>query len=161
MMTLDKNQKFESIKYRHEDQSKLLQKMTDVDLKVFISFLTLQLALGGFITQFSLELVSKYGLFILDISLSLVCTILLLNNYKRRKEVVGTIKNCNNALGYDLKDAYIKDEKINSKTKFRPWFWWYIIAITLSIFGILVVLSSNPKIDKKSKTEIKTENRNH
>ena len=152
-MTLDDNQKFESIKYRHEDQSKLLQKMTDVDLKVFISFLTLQLALGGFITQIDLAIGSKIGLFILDISLSLVCSILLWNNYKRRKEVAGTIKNCNKALGYDLDGVYIDNEKINSPTIFRPWFWWYIIGMLLSIIGILVLLTSNPKMIDKSKTD--------
>ena len=158
-MTLDNNQKFESIKYRHEDQSKLLQKMTDVDLKVFISFLTLQLALGGFITQINLDTVSRYGLFILDISLFLVCTILLFNNYKRRKEVVGTIKNCNKALGYDLDGAYIENGKINNPTIFRPWFWWYIIGLTISIIGILVVLTAKPSLaDKNNTGDIKIEN---
>lgn len=159
MITLDNNQKVEAIKYRHQDQSNLLQKMTDVDLKVFISFLTLQLALGGFITQLNLAAESKYGLFILDISLFLVCTILLFNNYKRRKETVGTLKNCNKALGYDTDSAYIEGEKINSPTIFRPWFWWYIIAMILSVIGILVVLSANPTLSDHGKSNaIKVEN---
>ena len=98
IMDLNNNQKFEAVKYRHEDQSKLLQLMSQIDLKVFISFLTLQMILGGFITQVNLENISKYGLFVLDVSFSMVCIVLLLNNYKRRKEVVGTIKNCNKAL---------------------------------------------------------------
>jgi hypothetical protein len=162
MITLDDNQKFEAIKYRHEDQSKLLQKMTDVDLKVFISFLTLQLALGGFITQIDLAIESKIGLFMLDIALSLICSILLWNNYKRRKEVSATIRNCNQALGYDLDGVYIENKKINSPTVFRPWFWWYIIGMILSIIGILVILTSTPKMIDKSKTDdTKTEITKH
>ena len=35
--------------------------MSEIDLKVFISFLTLQLALGGFLSQFSLDLSGKNG----------------------------------------------------------------------------------------------------
>lgn len=161
MLKLDNSQKFEAVKYRHEDQSKLLQKMTDVDLKVFISFMTLQLALGGFITQIDLSVGSKIGLFILDFSFSLVCSILLWNNYKRRKEVAGTIKSCNKALGYDLDGFYINDEKINSPTKFRPWFWWYIIGMLLSLIGILVIVTSHSKmIDNSKINETKIEKMN-
>lgn len=156
MLALDNNQKFESVKYRHEDQAKLLQMMTEIDLKVFMSFLTLQLALGGFLSQFSVTTEGKLGLLFIDISLSLICSILLWNNYKRRKEVVGTLKNCNKALGYDVDGIYIKDGKINSATKFRPWFWWYIIGVIISLIGIVIILTTSP-ISNELKTKANTE----
>ncbi len=37
--------KFEAIKYRHEDQAKLLQYITKMDLQFLSGFFTLQLAL--------------------------------------------------------------------------------------------------------------------
>jgi hypothetical protein len=136
---LSDEQKFDAIKHRHENQAKLLVEMSHIDLKVFISFLTLQVVLGGFISQFEFSNSSKIGLFLIDIALSLICTLLLLFNYKRRKEVVGTIKNCNKALGYETPNIYIEGT-INVQTKFRPWFWMYFLGIFVSIAGIALML---------------------
>ena len=155
------NEKFEAVKYRHENQTKALQKMSDIDLKIFIGFLTLQLVLGGFIAQTNLDLTSKIGLGIIDLSLSLICTVLLYNNYRRRKEVVETVKNCNNALKFDTPDFYITTKSIDSKTKFRAWFWWYIIGVIVSVFGILVIIKASPdsnKTEKSVETKIITKN---
>lgn len=75
--------KFEAIKYRHEDQSKLLQKMTDLDLRITVSFLTLQVVLGGFLSQLVIEEVAIIGLFLIDFAMSFICAKLLYNSYKR------------------------------------------------------------------------------
>lgn len=142
MITLTNEQKFEAVKYRHNDQSKLLQVMTGVDLKIIISFMTLQLLLGSFLSQISLNQFGKIGLMFIDLSMSAICVNLLRNNYKRRIEVVGTIKNCNKFLRYSEPGFYIKKDALNAFTKFRPWFWLYIIAIGLSCVGIMVIMYS-------------------
>lgn len=141
MLKLNDQQKFEAIKYRHEDQSKLLQKIADVDLKVFVSFFTLQIAIGGFKIQSNLTIENKIGIAILDFAILFICAVVLWNNYQRRQEVVQTIKNCNVALGYEAKDFYIENKYINSKTVFRPWFWWYLIGMLIGIIGLLIILS--------------------
>lgn len=121
-MKLSDNEKFESIKYLHESQANRLLKFTEVDLKIFITFLTFQIVFGGFLTQFELTLYGKIGLLLVDISASFVSVKLLMNNFYRRKEVVGIIKNCNIILGYETPDFYQKGIKVNVDTKFRPWF---------------------------------------
>lgn len=139
-MKLTGQQKFEALIHRHQDMSNLLQTLTSFDLKIFTSFLTLQLVLGGFISQFTLTDFGKYGLFTIDIALALVCSLLLLNNKIRRVEIVDTIKNCNKALGYQEKDCYLTDEILNGKTKFRPWLWFYLLGNLISIIGVALIL---------------------
>ncbi len=48
MEDLLKDKKFEAVKYRHEDQAKLLQYMTTLESQLFRGFLTIQLIFGGF-----------------------------------------------------------------------------------------------------------------
>ncbi|GAB3726645.1 hypothetical protein [Spirosoma lituiforme] len=142
---------FEVVRYRHEDQSKLLQLMAQVDLQLFSGFLTVQLAFGSFLVQQDLyNNYVRFGLISVNLSLASICFILLRNNYKRRKEVVATLKNCNEALGLNQQGAFIPGKSINSDTKFRPWFHWYSIAILLSFTGICLILFSPKKTEQKA-----------
>src|SRR4051812_37932808 len=108
--------KFEAIKYRHEGQAKLLQFISTLDNQLYGGFLTIQIAFGGFLTQVEIQdLISKIGLFIIDVTIAFVCVGLLYNNYRRRKEVQATIKNCNSALGFDKVGFYLPEKTINPK----------------------------------------------
>ena len=133
---------FEAIKYRHEDQVKVLLKMTDVDLKLFSGYLTIQLAFGSFLTNNSavLKLNVQVGLLLVELSMAVVCSIFLWNNYQRRIEVVNTIRNCNEALGFTRIDQLSPGSKIDSVTKFRPWVYWYITGVAASTCGIIIIL---------------------
>jgi len=44
---------------------------------------------------------------------------------------------------YHSPDTYINGDTINKPTTFRPRFWWYIIGMSISIIGILIVLIFN------------------
>ena len=71
-MNLTDDQKYEAVKYRHEDQAKLLQFLTVNDIKVFSSYLTLQLVFGGFLVANPIEnIYTKIGLLIIDIVISI------------------------------------------------------------------------------------------
>ena len=140
-MNLTDNEKMEIIKYRHEDQSALLQAMTNIDIRIFSGFLTLQLLLGGFIVQAdNLSFINKLGLLLIDTSIAMVITSLLYRNNQRRKEVVETISNCNTALKLNEVGFYFLDEKINADTKFRPWYPLYFIAVVISLIGVGIIL---------------------
>lgn len=154
MINFYDDKKFEAAKYRHEDQSKLLQVMSTIDLKVIISFFTLQLLLGGFFAKTFLDLHIKIGFALIDVALSLVCISLLFNNYQRRKEVVGTIKNCNDFLMYTEKGFYIEGESLNSNTKFRAWFGCYLIAIIFGLVGTIMITFSNNTPNKSQEKKI-------
>ena len=120
--------------------------MTGIDLKIFISFMTFQLLLGSFLSQTNLNIIGKTGFIFIDISISIICVNLLRNNYKRRIEVVGTIKNCNEYLGFGTKDVYIENKELNASTKFRPWFWLYMVAIGVSCAGVIILMFSESEL---------------
>lgn len=144
-LKLNDNQKFEAIKYRHEDQSRLLQKISDVDLKLFTGIVTIQLILGGFISndisKFE-NIIIKIGLLSIDLAICIICGSLLYKNYKRREEAVRTLKNCNQALGFNEKEYYISGA-INAQGENINWLWHYILAVCVSFIGIGLLLFSN------------------
>lgn len=150
-----KDKKFEAVKYRHEDQAKLLQYMTTVENQLFRGFLTIQLIFGGFLTQLKIEdNNSKIGLFIIDVTLAFVCAKLLHKSSLRRKEVQATIINCNSALGFDEVNVYLKDKTINATYASRPWYVWYLTGIIATIVGVFLILfiskQNNPKTEASS-----------
>lgn len=134
---------FEALKCRFENQTEQLYRMTLIDLRVFSGYITLQLALGAWIATHSDKipnLVIKIGLMTIDLVLAVVATALLFNNYKRRKEVAGTVRNSNIALGYETPGVYLDKEKLNVHTEFRPWVGWYFAGIAAGLLGIALIL---------------------
>ena len=101
----------------------------------------MQVVLGGFLTQINLTVVGKFGICILDLSIFMVSTVLLITNHKRRTEVINTIQNCNKALRFHEQNYYINSE-IDSATKVRFWITWLVIGLITSVLGIFVVLIS-------------------
>lgn len=146
MEYLDKN-KYDALKLRFTDQVALLVKMTEIDLKIFSGYITLQLALGAWlITKKDLlppdehqRIVSLIGLFVLDVVLAGIASKFLYNNFKRRAEVVGTVNNLNEALGFTKPGIYI-ESAINAQTQFRPWWYWYLVGIVAGVIGIGLII---------------------
>jgi len=145
--------------------SNLLQVITNLDLRIFIGFLTLQLVLGGYISQPNFIVYNKYLFLLMDGLLTIVCSVLLIKNKRRRVEVMETIKNCNKALGYEKEGIYL-EEPLNAKTKGRSLLWLYLIGNAISFSGIAFVLffgypekmkeASSSTLTPNVKTEIPT-----
>jgi hypothetical protein len=152
-MNLSSDQRFEAIKYRHEDQARLLLAISTNELKIYGSFLTLQLTLGGFLTQVSIPSnYDKIGLFAIDLSLAFVTFKLLVNLYNRRKEVVKTLKNCNEELGFHT-PVEPSNIPINTPTKDRTSLFWFSVGLLTTLIGIIVIMFSNFAPNKESKGE--------
>lgn len=137
------NHEFEALRYRFENQTEQLYRMTLIDLRIFTGYITLQLALGAWIATHQPNIdsmVVRFGLLVIDAALSVIATALLYNNYRRRKEVVGTVNNCSEALGYEEAGVYLADRPLNVRMRFRPWVGWYFAAIVTGFVGILMVL---------------------
>ncbi|GAB3959144.1 hypothetical protein GCM10028805_54700 [Spirosoma harenae] len=146
---------FESVKYRHEDQVRLLQLMGQVDLQLFSGYLTIQLAFGSFLIQQNVgSIYIRIGLLMVEFTVALLCLVLMRNNYLRRKEVVATIKNCNEALGLTQAGTILPDRAINANTRFRPWFGWYTLGVVISFLGIVMILFRPDQVDKVVNTTI-------
>jgi len=136
-----KNNEFKALCLRYNDHVELMREMTRTDIKMLFGYITLQLLVAGWLVNEQIEsLTIKIGLFIIDFSLAFITTRFLYNNYRRRQEVVNTLKNINDALGFNQKDIYLKDAAINSPTKFRPYFAWFLIGVFSSLLGLLLIL---------------------
>ena len=142
MIELDEKQKVELIRYRHEDQCRLLYNLSQTSLKIFSGFLTLQLAFGSFLTQITPTFGIEVGFILMEIAICSITTFMLLNIQRRRREAARTVRNCNEYLGFDEEGAYLPDRAINFKTKFWHWFPLYTLGIWLSFVGILFILLS-------------------
>ena len=138
-----KNHEFEALRCRFENQTEQLYRMTLIDLRIFTGYITLQLALGAWTATHHAAIGSltvRVGLLIIDLALAVIAAALLYNNYRRRTEVVGTVKNCNKALGYEDEGVYLEGSPLNAHTKFRPWAGWYFAGIVAGFTGVAMVL---------------------
>ncbi len=139
-MKLTNEQKFEALKLRYSDHVELLRFMTKLDVQIFSGYITVQLALGAWIATHPIDgNWPKFGIILLDIVLAAVASKLLFNDFLRRKEVVGIIKNLNEALCFNVEGVYLPDKPINVETKTRPWFFWFMLGILFSFVGIIMV----------------------
>ena len=136
---------FEALKLRYEDQVTLLRTLTALDLQIFTGYITIQTVLGGWLTQYPVSsILLKIGLLFIDLTLSGVAGWLLYNDYKRRIEVVATIKNLNEALGYTKPNIYLQGKAINATTKFRPWVYGYIVGVVTGALGVSLIIFASP-----------------
>ena len=123
-MKLDDQQKFDAIIYRHQDQAQLSQKLTDIDLKIFFGFITIQILLGSFIIvniqKIQETVFANYGIMIMDFVFMITCLIFLKHNKNRRREVIEVLINCNEFLKYEKTDYYLKDKSINRGKRDSP-----------------------------------------
>ena len=140
MAEIYKGHEFEDLKVRFKDQVELSHRLTQIDLKVFTGFLTLQLLMSSWLAVNKGKITSEIGLFVIDVSLAVLAVKILYNQYLRRKEVIETVKNCNEALGYEEVGVYLDGKALNVHTKTRYWFGWYVAAIVVSVIGISLVL---------------------
>lgn len=140
-MKLTEANKFEAIKYRHEDQAKYLQYLISMDFKVFSSYLTLQMLFGGFLIQQSItDCYFKLGLLLVDLPFPILTYFFIKNNCLRRLEVIKTIKNCNEFLGFEREGAYLKDKVINAKNDIKPWDFLYRMGVITAFIGVVLIL---------------------
>ncbi len=135
--------RFDVLKLRYDDQVSLLRKLTDVDLQVFSGYLTVSLAFGSWLSQQQpLDYLALIGLAVIAAVLAISTTVMLLFNFKRRVEVVATVKNLNEAFGFEAAGAIIPDKKVNATTVFRPWRSVYYLCISSVFFGLSLLLYS-------------------
>ncbi len=139
-MQLTDGQKFEALKLRYTDHVELLRFITKLDVQIFSGYITIQLALGAWLATHPINgILPKIGIILIDIVLAVIALKVLYNDYRRRTEVVGIIKNINEALNFNSAGVYLPGSPLNVETKRRPWFVWFLIGIIVGVFGIIMV----------------------
>ncbi len=132
---------FEALKLRYDDQVQLLRTLTEIDHRLVTAAFTLQLALGAWLTtQNALASRLQWGLALIDLAVAAIFIKLLYNNNRRRQEVAATIANCNVALGFTEPGVYLDGKALNPEYVRRYWFAWYVVAVAVSVVGVLLVL---------------------
>jgi hypothetical protein len=136
-----KGNEFEALKLRYDDQVALLRTLTEIDHRMVTAFFTLQLALGGWLaSQEPLGAQLQWGIAVMDVAIALIFLKLLVNNHKRRQEVADTIKNVNDALGFNEKGAYLDGRTLNPEYTRRYWIKWYVASVVISTVGLFFVV---------------------
>ena len=134
-------QKFEALKLRYEDHVELSRYLTTLDFQIFGGYITLQLLLGSWLGEHPPEAIAaRIGIALINASLTVVAAALIHNDYKRKIEVVATLKNIATALRFSEPDAYITPGTLNAPTKFRAWRHWYFLGIISAFIGIMFLL---------------------
>jgi hypothetical protein len=132
---------FEALKMRYEDQVTLLRSITQLDAQLFTGYITLQLALGAWLSSHPItKLGMQIGLLLIDLVLCFITSKFLFSSHKRRLEIVITIKNICEALGFTEKGIYIEDKAINPQTRLRAWGYWYIAGAWVTAVGIILII---------------------
>lgn len=151
------NHEFEALKTRYDDHVTLLRSMTELDYKLFSGYLTLQLVIGAWFAKNPIYKISvKIGIFLIVICMTVIAFKLIFNNLQKRKEAIETLKNINEALGFNKEGVYLKDKSINPivksiekkqdinnekiKYKVRLWGCWYLLGILICPIGIYLVI---------------------
>jgi hypothetical protein len=124
-----------------EDHAELLRFISTLDFKIFGGYITLQLGLGSWLAEHRPSVVeAQIGVAIIDGTLTIIAAALIYNNFRRRTEIVKTLRNVNEALFFNEKGAYLPGEPLLAPTVFRPWRWWYTGGIVIAYIGIILIL---------------------
>lgn len=125
--------KFEALKWRFENQTELLYRLTKIDLQLFSGFITMQVAIGGWLVtnshKLSGQILRRIDVMVLvDLVLAIVVGALLHRNYKRREQVGKIVRQCNKDMGFDELD------------RIPPWINLYLLGIAATAIGIALVV---------------------
>ena len=120
-----------------------MRHQTNLDLKIFFGYISLQLAVGGWIlTKSNIidSLQARLGMAIIDIALAALTALILHRNSIRRTEVVKIVRRLNEALGFRENDVYVKNGPLHDEVTLVLWFKYYRIGIIVGLIGVLLVL---------------------
>jgi hypothetical protein len=114
---------FDALRLRYEDQAESLREMLKLDVQVFIAYMTVQLALGGWIAEkppSTWEVRAALGF--ADGVISLIALAYYSNSDTRRAEIIETISNINKALKFNDSGAYTPESTVNPpRSEFKVW----------------------------------------
>ncbi len=138
---LSEDQKFQAALARFQDHAEILRAMTNIDLQILGGYITLQLGLAAWLGEHPLQnSFARGGLLLIDVTLAALAAKLLYNSYRRRLEVVSSLKNTLAFLRFQEKGAYLIESELDVPTIFRPWWYWYLIGVGVAVVGVSVVL---------------------
>ena len=138
--TLSPEQRFEALRVRFEDQTRLLTTMTEFDLRIFGGYITVQLALGGWLGEHPPTVRAAIGIALIDLAMAVIAGVLLRYNALRRTEVVATLTNVMDALEFSRPGAYLPERPLNASYEVRRWAPLFYLGVIAGYVGLLLVM---------------------
>ena len=168
------NNQFEAVKFLLDSQLKLLQALTNIDLRLFFGYLISQFVVASFIVTntSNFGIAERVCILIIELALTLLIVTLINKNRRRRDEVRVVVIQCNMALRYTDYDAYNNEERLIPQTKedlkkakekvenqdnYSSWGLQYQLAIMITAFGFMALVLSpviKPFLDTNKKVQI-------
>jgi len=141
LIELTNEHKLTAALHEHGSQVELLRHQTNLDLRIFAGYITLQLALGSWLSANPVRTTSaRVGLAAIDLALAALAGLILWRSFVRRGQVVGVVRRLNEVLGYTTPGVYLADRAIHEPNRFVPWFPFYVGGIILGALGIGFIL---------------------
>ena len=144
--------KLEILRIGYENQLQYLRLMSNLDVKVFTGYITVQLVVANWVANWVAQIPPpsihvKWGLFVVDIAFTALAIAVLYNNQKRRDHAVAVLKNLSEALGFTAEGVFLPDNRalhpgkeIEDKVPLRPWIWIYYLGCIVSVVGIGLII---------------------
>ncbi len=137
------DRRFEALKLGYQNQVDYLRLLTNIDLKLFFGFMTVQLALAGWLAKGSESIEeTRLGIFLIVFFLALVAVVMLVMTDLKRKRVIGHLKNYCDALGFTKSGKYLDGSPLEAEPGSKSWLWVYILAIAGSFLSLGMALWS-------------------
>lgn len=139
----DDDAKREILTLAFDNQTQYVRLIDRDELRILGGFLTLQLVLGGWLSESPpTERSIAGGFFIIDLAFSIVAANFLRMNNKRKQRAVDTLGNIVEAIGFTEKVQFPVGRKIMEPPKSRTALSGHMIAIGASVFGIALIICS-------------------
>ena len=133
--------KIDALRIGYENQVGYLKLMSDVDIKLFFGYITIQLALANWIVTHPLETNSlKFAMLILDGSLAAVSCMLFWLNHRRRVYATKVLENFSRELGFLDTNNFEIETELQESPPVRPWFWLYVISVVVAAIGVCLII---------------------
>lgn len=133
--------KLDILRIGFENQVQYLRMMSEVDLKIFSGYITVQLILASWFAKNPVSTISlKGGFLLIEFAFALLAINTFRVNQKRREEAVSVLKNLCEALGFTVRGVFLPEKAIQESVPVRPWFWLYIATVILSAIGVAIIV---------------------
>ena len=124
-----------------ENQMQYLRMMSDVDLRLFTGYITVQLVLANWLAhQQRQPLTVNVGIMLVDLVFAGLAIKAFWVNQKRRDFAVKVVTNLSSALGFTVTGAFLRERAIQQNVPTRPWFAYYCGSVLAAVMGVGLVL---------------------
>jgi hypothetical protein len=135
--------KLEILRLGFDNQVQYLRMMSDVDLKIFFGYITVQLVLASWLAEHPLPtLTLKSGILLINLAFAVLAINAFRVNQNRKREAVSVLRNLCEALGFTVKGTFLSDKCIQTSVPIRPWTWLYNITAIVATVGVGIVALS-------------------